>query len=299
MDRYLLDLFNQTLTHSLLDVTMVGLSTVGLALLPALGLVLLFVPRQKRVGAAILAALIVGTVITLMFQHVVMRPRPEMVRLLLPTPNFPAFPSGHAAAAFGVATVIGLTCQQWRWRLTAATVATLIAFSRVYLGHHYPTDIFGGAVLGIAVGTACYGLIVLPRPDWRWLLWPQVAVVIIISQIAYMGLLPLYLLRWPMADKVMHFLLFGAVVFWLNLWLKGRTIRLGMWAIPVAILLPLTIAMLEEGAQSFSPIRSVDAYDLMSDLAGMLFFWGLSYKVFGSVLANPETNWKKNPKPGT
>ena len=289
MDRFLLDLFNQTLIHPLLDVTMVGLTTLGLALLPVLGIALLLTASHKRLGAAILAALIAGTAITLAFQFTVMRPRPEMVRLILSTPNFPAYPSGHAAAAFGVATVIGLTVQQWRWRIAALAVATLIAFSRVYLGHHYPTDIFGGAILGMAVGTTCYGLIVLPQPDWRWLLWPQIALVIIISQIAYMGLLPLHLMRWPLADKVMHFLLFGAVVFWLNLWLKGRTIRLGMWGIPIAILLPLTIALLEEGLQGFSPIRSLDAYDLISDLAGMLFFWALSYKVFGSVMANSNS----------
>ncbi len=294
----MLNLFNQTLTHPLIDATMVGLTTVGFALLPVLGTTLLFIPRQKRVGLAILTALIVGTAITLLFQFAVMRPRPETVRLILSTPNFPAYPSGHAAAAFGVATVISLSYQQWRWKITAITVATLITFSRVYLGHHFPSDIFGGAVLGVAVGTACYGLIVLPRPDWRWLLWQQVAVVIIISQIAYMGLLPLHLMQWPMADKVMHFLLFGAVVFWLNLWLKGRTVQLGVWAIPVAILVPLTIALVEEGAQSFSPIRSVDIFDLASDLAGMLFFWGLSYKVFRPVLAAPEVNWNEPSKSG-
>ena len=183
----MLDLFNQTLAHPLLDITMVGLTTVGLAVLPALGIALLFTTNQKRLGIAILAALVAGTAIALMFQFSVMRPRPEMVRLILPTPGFPAYPSGHAAAAFGVATVIGLTIQQWRWKIAALIVATLIALSRVYLGHHYPTDIFGGAVLGVAVGTACYGIIVLPRPDWRWLLWPQIAVVIIISQLLIWG----------------------------------------------------------------------------------------------------------------
>ena len=298
MDKFLLDLFNQILIHPVVDVTMIGLTTVGLALLPVMGIALLFVPRQKRIGSAILVALIVGTAVTLMFQFTVMRPRPEVVRLIMSAPNFPAYPSGHAAAAFGVATIISLTYQQWRWKVTAVIVATLISFSRIYLGHHFPSDVFAGAVLGLAVGTACYGLIVLPRPDWRWLLWPQVAVIIIISQIAYMGLLPLHLLQWPLADKVMHFLLFGAVVFWLNLWLKGQAIRLGMWSIPIAILVPLTFALLEEGAQAFSPIRSVDIFDLISDLAGMLFFWGLSYKVFRSVLTAPEIRWNESSKSG-
>ena len=102
-----------------------------------------------------------------------------------------------------------------------------VAFGRVYLGHHYPSDIFAGAVLGAAVGAAGYGLITLPQANWRWLLGPQLAGVVFVTQIAYLGFLPLYLLRWPLADKVLHFLLLGAVAFWLNLWLKGQSLKVG------------------------------------------------------------------------
>jgi VanZ family protein len=157
--------------------------------------------------------------------------------------------------------------------------AFLIAFSRVYLGHHYPSDILAGMVLGGAIGAACYGLFRPLYPDWRWLLWPQIAIVIVVSQMAYLDLLPFYLLRWPLADKVIHFLLFGAVVFWLNFWFRGRKLQLGRLAIPLAILLPLAIASLEEGFQALSPLRSADPFDLTSDAAGMLFFWWLSHRL--------------------
>jgi hypothetical protein len=50
MDDYLLRLFNQSLTHPLLDGLMVGLSTVGLAILPWLGLGLLLKKEQRRPG---------------------------------------------------------------------------------------------------------------------------------------------------------------------------------------------------------------------------------------------------------
>ena len=276
MDNIILSFFNQTVAHPLLDGLMVGATTISLIFLPGLSVVLMLMRGQQRTGLAILASLVFGLIIALIFQYLAFRPRPEAVRFLMPTPSFPSYPSGHATAAFGVAIVIGLAYRRWHWWGLALIVATLVAISRVYLGHHYPSDILGGAVLGAAVGAACYGLFGRHRSDWRWLLWPQIAMVVIVSQMAYLGLLPYYLLRWPMTDKVIHFLGFGAVVFWLNLWFKGRTLWLGKVAIPLAILLPISIASLEEIAQSFSPLRSADLVDLTSDLLGMFFFWWLS-----------------------
>jgi undecaprenyl-diphosphatase len=279
MDLTLLHFFNQTLAHPLLDILMIGLTIFGFAALPGLGLVLLLNKAQHRVGRAILISLLAGLVVTLAFQYVVLRPRPEAVRLLLETPNFPSYPSGHAAAAFGVAVIIGLAYRRLRWWSLSLIGAALIALSRVYLGHHYPSDIFGGAILGAAVGAACYGLVASPQPGWRWLLWPQIAVAIVVTHIAYLDLLPLQWLRWPLADKVLHFLLFGAVAFWLNLWFKGQRLQVGHWAIPLAVGLPLLVALVEEGFQALSPLRTADLTDIASNLLGLLFFWGLSQKL--------------------
>lgn len=282
MDATLLHFFNQTLAHPLLDVFMVGLTIFGFACLPGLGLLLLLNKAQHRIGRAILVSLLAGLAITLVFQYLALRPRPEGMRLLLQTPNFPAYPSGHAAMAFGVAVIIGLAYRQARWWGLSLAGAMLIALSRVYLGHHYPSDILGGAILGAAVGAACYGIVGLPQANWRWLLWLQIAIVVVVTQIAYMDFLPLQLLRWPLADKVLHFLLFGAVAFWLNLWFKGQQIRVGHWAIPLAIGLPLAVSLVEEGFQAFSPLRTADLGDLASNLLGLIFFWALSHKLLSS-----------------
>ncbi|MFA0753590.1 MAG: hypothetical protein IMHGJWDQ_001368 [Candidatus Fervidibacter sp.] len=60
-----------------------------------------------------------------------------------------AFPSSHAANAFAAARVLHqLVPPQGLWWLVAA----LIAFSRIYLGAHFPTDVLGGAFLGLSVG---------------------------------------------------------------------------------------------------------------------------------------------------
>ncbi|MBI3244079.1 MAG: VanZ family protein [Chloroflexi bacterium] len=272
MDDTLLIFFNQTLANPILDAIMVIITYAGLALLPAIG-VLLIVAKQRRAGLAVLAALLVGEVFTLAFQFLALRPRPVDVRAVIPTPNFPSFPSGHAAAAFAVAAVLMLSYRRWRVWLPTLIGAGLIAFSRVYLGVHYFSDILGGAVVGLGAGAACYGLFALNRPDWRWLLWIQVAVVIVISEMAYLSILPdASLLKAPM-DKILHFVLFGAVTFWLNLWL-GRSAKIKF--VPLAVLIPFLIAVLEEGAQFFSPVRTADFADLFSDLSGMLFFWWMS-----------------------
>lgn len=277
MDHALLSFFNQTLAHPVFDVIMVSL-TYSLWLLPGLGLGLI-AARQRRVGAAVLAVLAAGWAVTMFFQFLILRPRPDAVRLVLPTPCYPSYPSGHAVGTFGVALVLALSYRRPPWPGLCLALAGSVSLSRVYLGHHYPSDILGGAVLGAALGAACYGLIVEEGRGvraWRWLLWPQLAVALVVTQVAYLDILPLYLLQWPYSDKVLHFVLFGLLAFWLNVWLDGRTFKLGRWLIPIAIALPLTFALTEEGLQALSPLRSAGLDDALCDLAGMLFFWRLS-----------------------
>ncbi len=298
MDNQLLHFTNQTLAHPLLDWLMVALTTVGFGALPLGGLALATrrAADQRRVGQAILAALAAGGVATLAFYYLTLRPRPEFatdlaalpVRLLLPTPAFPSFPSGHSVAGFAFASVVILAARgsdhRWVWTVAAALCALGIAVSRVYLGHHYPSDVMGGAVLGAAIGAACYGLLVPESRGiarLRWLLWPQVAVVLLGTQMAYLGYLPWWLLRWPGADKVLHALLFGSVAFWLNLWWDGRVVRLPKlgWRVPLAMLVPLLLITAEESLQALSPRRTADWRDLVADVCGIAIFWWLSQRV--------------------
>lgn len=133
-------------------------------------------------------------------------------------------------------------------------------------------------MLGAAFGAASYGLLASGARGpaaWRWLLWPQVGLILIASQIAYLGLLPGWLRAVPGYDKALHFLLFGLAAFWLHAWLAGRR-----WAwvgrLPVAVLLPFALAAADEFAQRLSPVRTFDLLDLASDLAGMVVFFGLA-----------------------
>jgi undecaprenyl-diphosphatase len=63
-----------------------------------------------------------------------------------------SFPSGHATVSFACATTLALAVPRLSWPLFA--LATLISFSRVYVGVHYPFDVLAGAALGVVIAIA-------------------------------------------------------------------------------------------------------------------------------------------------
>jgi undecaprenyl-diphosphatase len=83
---------------------------------------------------------------------------------LVPLPRDASFPSGHAASSFACAVVLSLVAP----RLAPALLilAAAIAFSRVYVGVHWPFDVLAGAALGAVIGLAV-DRFVRGRPDAR------------------------------------------------------------------------------------------------------------------------------------
>ena len=94
-------------------------------------------------------------------KHLVMRSRPcfdypwVSLAIATPGPHDYSFPSGHAFASFAAAAAMSPSLPVYG-RVAVFTLAVLIAFSRIYLFVHYPTDVLGGAVLGIACGMAAW-----------------------------------------------------------------------------------------------------------------------------------------------
>ena len=119
--------------------------------------VLLFFKRTRKTGAAVLVSYI-GVLLfgELLLKHVVTRMRPcqidQTFAMLVERPTSSSFPSTHSAFAFGTAMAIFMNHR--RAGVLMFIVATLVAFSRLYLFVHFPTDVLCGIVLGIAVGFA-------------------------------------------------------------------------------------------------------------------------------------------------
>lgn len=117
--------------------------------------VLLLIPKHRKTGAAIAAALVLEAICcNVLLKPLVARVRPcgvnTAVQLLIPRPDDFSFPSGHTGAAF--AAVGAMFTSRDRLWIPALLLAALIAFSRLYLYVHYPTDVLAGALLGIMAG---------------------------------------------------------------------------------------------------------------------------------------------------
>lgn len=67
-----------------------------------------------------------------------------------PSERTHSFPSGHAATSFAAATVLSSFAP--RFRVAFYALATLIAYSRLSNGVHYPTDVVAGALVGVLTG---------------------------------------------------------------------------------------------------------------------------------------------------
>jgi len=82
------------------------------------------------------------------------RSRPH-VSHLVPLPHSSSFPSGHTTMAFACATVLSTLVPRAAPGFVA--LAAAIGYSRLYLGVHWPLDVIGGAVLGVATGLLLLG----------------------------------------------------------------------------------------------------------------------------------------------
>ena len=120
----------------------------------ALGVGLLFFKKTRKCGVCVLLSMLLSMLVGKEFlKNVVERTRPFMadptVVLKVTPPSSYSFPSGHTLDAFTSATAIFMYYR--KPGIVAFAVASLIAFSRMYLFMHYPTDILGGIIIGVGV----------------------------------------------------------------------------------------------------------------------------------------------------
>jgi undecaprenyl-diphosphatase len=105
--------------------------------------------KGKNTAILCLLALFIGFFASELLKYLFARPRPYEVlhgiHYFMDAQNY-AFPSGHSTAAFTGSTIIGI---KYGYLYLLLGLAGLVAFSRVYIGVHYPSDVIIGAILGV------------------------------------------------------------------------------------------------------------------------------------------------------
>ena len=129
----------------------------------ACSVILLLFPKTRKTGLGMGLALIMGLVVcNMILKPTVARIRPYdfqaelgvTINLLIDAQHDFAFPSGHTIASFEACTVLLLGNK--KLGIPATILAILIAFSRLYLYVHYPTDVIASVILGTLFGVIGY-----------------------------------------------------------------------------------------------------------------------------------------------
>ena len=167
IDKSIFSFFNSTISNPIFDVFFPIITNQDIWTIPILiGVIILSIKGGKRgkISSAILVIAIIladyssAQILKPFFQR--LRPSHELIdgiRLLVPKGGKYGFVSSHAANIFAAATVLSYFYIKYKKLLF--TIAVLVAFSRVYVGVHYPADIFFGSLLG-------YGLAWIVLTAW-------------------------------------------------------------------------------------------------------------------------------------
>ena len=157
--------FLQTIHTPLLDKILAFITSLGNAgiIWIVLAVVLLILPKTRKTGIIVAAALLMDLILcNLILKNLVARVRPydvnTAIAILIKKPLDFSFPSWHTAASFAAMTALFLAKMKKAW-IAALVLAVLIAFSRLYFYVHYPTDVLGGAVVGILSGIIGYTIV--------------------------------------------------------------------------------------------------------------------------------------------
>lgn len=127
---------------------------------------------SKRIGEYVGFALLSANAANSIIKNIVKRPRPYMVNNEIvnhkpvasgdisdPLIQGYSFPSGHSQGAAALYPAIAM-CGQKKWQVyIAIIVPLLVAFSRIVLGVHYPTDVIGGLFIGVCFAVGMYFLL--------------------------------------------------------------------------------------------------------------------------------------------
>lgn len=154
IDLNILNFIHSTTQNTIFDKVMpyiTFLGNMGMVWI-VISILLILNKKCRHVGLMCLSALLLATILGEgILKHIIQRPRPffaePAINLLIKRPLSYSFPSGHTTSSFAVAGIIFATLK--KYRIYAVLLAAMIAFSRLYLFVHYPSDILAGILLGL------------------------------------------------------------------------------------------------------------------------------------------------------
>ena len=135
---------------------MVAVTHIGFFIWIVFSLVFLINKNTRKLGIIASTSIVYNLIIVnLILKNFIGRIRPyeviEKLTILVGEQSDKSFPSGHTSIAFAFVSVTWFLLPK-KYSVPMTVFASLIAFTRMYIGVHYPTDILGGIAAGILCG---------------------------------------------------------------------------------------------------------------------------------------------------
>ena len=152
-DIFILELVNLSYHNFILDNLALLVSNLGIIYFWIVISIVLYLfgnEKGKDVAKRMILILLLTTIFTQLIKYLIMRPRPytELSNLiLLDLGTDYSFPSGHTSTSTAMAYLLSKEYKKWIFML----IPVVVAFSRLYIGVHYPSDILGGFLIGFFI----------------------------------------------------------------------------------------------------------------------------------------------------